>query len=93
MKKQPGTLSINLGFNGFSIGCLSDKGGKQMNNTSPINQLILMAWYEFLANETPDIKETLEWLTDNTCYLDLWAKENGYKEIEETGKVECKIID
>jgi hypothetical protein len=48
-----------------------------------INQLLELTWYEFIANEKPDIKETIKWLADNTCYLELWARENGYSEPKE----------
>jgi hypothetical protein len=47
------------------------------------NQLLELTWYEFIANEKPDIKETIEWLANNTCYLELWARENGYTEPKE----------
>jgi hypothetical protein len=40
-----------------------------------INQLLELAWYEFMANEKPDIEETIKWLADNTCCLDKWARE------------------
>jgi hypothetical protein len=40
-----------------------------------INQLLEITWYEFIANDKPDIKEAIQWLANNTCCLDVWAKD------------------
>jgi hypothetical protein len=47
------------------------------------NQLIELSWHVFLENEKPDTITAIKWLADNTCYLDLWARQNGYVEVEE----------